>query len=160
MYNNPYDHFRQQNMNNLNQNQMDSMQDMGYQQPYYNQMPTMPMEPIQPKVPMGTVTGATDNIPVYGTTSGSMPTNIGSIPISSMQLAEPPIMDTEYTQGYLKTQIGKKIKADFLIGTNIIQDREGTLLDVGISYIIIREVETDDKLLCDIYSIKFVRFYG
>ena len=37
-------------------------------------------------------------------------------------------------------------------------DREGTLIDVGISYIILREPETDD-LLADIYSIKFVRIY-
>lgn len=158
MYNNPYDHFRQQNMNALNQ--MDSMQDMGYQQPFYNQMPTMPMQPIQPMMPMGTVTGATAGIPVPGTTSGTMPTNIGSIPISSMQLGEPPIMDTEYTQGYLRTKIGSRVKIEFLIGTNMWIDREGTLTDVGISYIIINEIETDDLLLCDIYSIKFVRFYG
>jgi len=38
-------------------------------------------------------------------------------------------------------------------------DREGTLVDVGTSYIIIREVDTDDLLLADLYSIKFVRFY-
>lgn len=158
MYNNPYDYFRQQNMNDLNQ--MDSMQDMGYQQPFYNQMPTMPIQPIMPMMPMGTVTGATDNIPMPGTTSGTMPTNIGSIPLDSMQLVEPPIMDTEYTQGFLRTKIGSKVKIEFLIGTNMWIDREGTLTDVGISYIIIQEIETDDLLLCDIYSIKFVRFYG
>ena len=159
MYNNPYDYFRQQDMNDLNQNQMDSMQDMGYQQPFYNQMPTMPMQPIQPIVPMGTVTGVTDGIPIPGTTSGSMPTNIGSIPIDSMQIPETPIMDTQYTQGWLTTQIGKRVKVEFLIGTNMFIDREGTLVDVGISYIIISEVETDDLILCDIYSIKFVRIY-
>ena len=38
-------------------------------------------------------------------------------------------------------------------------DREGTLIDVGISYIILREPETDDLVLADIYSIKFVRIY-
>jgi hypothetical protein len=68
-------------------------------------------------------------------------------------------MDTEYTQGYLRTKIGSRVKIEFLIGTNMLVDREGTLTDVGISYIIINEVETDDLLLCDIYSIKFVRFY-
>lgn len=67
--------------------------------------------------------------------------------------------DTAYTQGWLRTQIGKKVKIDFLIGTNMFIDREGTLLDVGISYVLIRETETDDVLMCDIYSIKFVRVY-
>ena len=83
------------------------------------------------------------------------------VPMQEMlQSAIPPVvMDTQYTQGYLKTQIGSKVKVEFLIGTNMLVDREGTLVDVGISYIIIIETETDDLLLCDIYSIKFVRFY-
>ena len=83
----------------------------------------------------------------------------GSAPVDFETLTQTPIFDTEYTQGYLRTQIGARVKVEFLIGTNMLIDREGTLVDVGISYIIIREVETDDLLLCDIYSIKFVRFY-
>jgi len=62
-------------------------------------------------------------------------------------------------QGYLKQHIGARVKVEFLIGTNMLVDREGTLVDVGTSYIIIREVDTDDLLLADLYSIKFVRFY-
>lgn len=65
----------------------------------------------------------------------------------------------EYLQGYLKTQIGKKVRVEFLIGTDTLQDRLGTLMDVAISYIIIREEETDDLLMCDMYSIKFVTIY-
>jgi len=180
MYNYPYEYFRPQHMNQMNMNQMDPMQDTGYQMPYgmqgqqplYNQMPTMPMQPIQPMVPMGTplgtaagapmgtTMGATmEGIPVPGTTSGMMPTNIGSIPLAMDNQGQDPVMDTEYTQGWLRTQIGKRVKIEFLIGTNMLVDREGTLLDVGISYVIINEVETDDLLLCDIYSIKFVRVY-
>lgn len=83
----------------------------------------------------------------------------GAAPVDFDMLPTTPVLDIEYTQGYLKTQIGKRIKVEFLIGTNMLVDREGTLTDVGISYIIINEVETDDLLLCDIYSIKFVRFY-
>lgn len=148
MYNNPYEYFRQQNMNTMNLNQMDNMQNMGYQ------MPTMPMQPMQPMQPMGTIPDGS-----MGTTSGVMPTNIGSVPLAMDQFGETPVMDTDYTQGWLETQIGKRIKVEFLIGTNLLIDREGTLLEVGISYIIINEVETDDLLLCDIYSIKFVRVY-
>ncbi|MDK2918743.1 MAG: hypothetical protein PWQ37_1476 [Candidatus Petromonas sp.] len=67
--------------------------------------------------------------------------------------------DISYTQGYLKTKIGKYIKVEFLIGTNMLIDREGVLLEVGISYIVIREAGTNDELMCDIYSIKFVRIF-
>jgi len=83
----------------------------------------------------------------------------GAAPVDFDMLPTTPVLDVQYTQGYLKSQIGKRVKVEFLIGTNMLIDREGTLIDVGISYIIIRESETDDLLLCDIYSIKFVRFY-
>ena len=35
-------------------------------------------------------------------------------------------------------------------------DRTGTLLAVGASYILLRLIESDDIMMCDIYSIKFV----
>jgi hypothetical protein len=106
---------------------------MGTQQ----QMPQMPQMPSQAQQ--------------------TLPT--GTAPVDFDLLPSTPVMDIEFTQGYLKTQIGKRVKIEFLIGTNMLIDREGTLTDVGISYIIIQEVDTDDLLLCDIYSIKFVRFY-
>jgi hypothetical protein len=70
----------------------------------------------------------------------------------------PTVLDNQYTQGYLKSQIGKRVRITFLIGTNTIQDRAGTLTDVGISYIIINEADSNNPLLCDIYAIKFVLF--
>jgi hypothetical protein len=66
---------------------------------------------------------------------------------------------TDFTQGFLQTQIGRHVKVEFLLGTNMFVDREGVLIKVGTDYIIIQETETDDYLLCDIYSIKFIRFY-
>ena len=71
----------------------------------------------------------------------------------------PTTLGVEYTQGYLKTQIGKRVRVTFLIGTNTIQDRVGILEDVGISYIILREIDTNVATLGDIYSIKFVDIY-
>ncbi len=38
-------------------------------------------------------------------------------------------------------------------------DREGTLVGVGISYILIDEVDTNDLIMADMYSIKFVRIF-
>jgi hypothetical protein len=71
----------------------------------------------------------------------------------------PTELGTGYTQSYLKTQIGKTMRITFLLGTNLIQDRQGILLEVGISYIIIKDIDTTTSTLCDIYSIKFVTIY-
>ncbi len=63
-----------------------------------------------------------------------------------------------FTPGFLRTQIGRKVRVEFLLGTNSFTDRTGTLIAVGASYILIRLVDSDDVMLCDIYSIKFVTF--
>lgn len=79
--------------------------------------------------------------------------------MGTMAQFEPVITEPGYTQYYLKQQIGKRVKIEFLIGTNMLVDREGTLLDVGISYLVIREVDTNNLVMCDMYSIKFVTIY-
>jgi hypothetical protein len=65
----------------------------------------------------------------------------------------------QYMNGFMRTQIGRRVTIEFLIGTNTLTDRTGTLLAVGANYVLINEVETDDILLADFYSIKFIRFY-
>lgn len=82
-----------------------------------------------------------------------------SIMASGRGVRDSVLSDINFTQGFLKTQIGRHVKVEFLIGMNMFVDREGTLVMVGTDYIIIQETETDDYLLCDIYSIKFIRFY-
>ena len=61
-----------------------------------------------------------------------------------------------YTPGFLRQQIGKLMRVEFLIGTNNLVDRIGILQDVGASYILIRSFESDSLIYCDIYSIKFI----
>lgn len=125
---------------------------------YYN--------PAKTGTPVGGA-GTQENLPpIPGTTSGP-PSTYASPPPPTMQ---PPPVDFEqepgppvttdigYTQAYLKTQIGKRVRVEFLIGTGMMTDRTGILTDVGISYIIIKPVGTDDRMLCDIYSIKFITF--
>jgi len=69
------------------------------------------------------------------------------------------LQSTQYFNGFLRTQIGKKVTVDFLIGTNTLVDKTGTLLGVGANFILINEIETDDLLICDFYTIKFVKVY-
>ncbi|MCI8443645.1 MAG: hypothetical protein HFJ37_00425 [Clostridia bacterium] len=61
-----------------------------------------------------------------------------------------------YTPGFLRQQIGKLMRVEFLIGTNNLVDRIGILQDVGASYILLRSFENDSLVYCDIYSIKFI----
>ena len=70
-----------------------------------------------------------------------------------------------YTPAFLRQQIGRLMRVEFLIGTNNITDRIGILEDVGASYILLRSFENDSLVYCDIYSIKFITisttgFYG
>lgn len=61
-----------------------------------------------------------------------------------------------YTPAFLRENIGKLVRVEFLIGTNNLVDRIGILVDVGASYILLRSLESDTTTYCDIYSIKFV----
>lgn len=61
-----------------------------------------------------------------------------------------------YTPAFLREQIGKLMRVEFLIGTNNLTDRVGILEDVGVSYILLRSIESDNLVYCDIYSIKFI----
>ena len=61
-----------------------------------------------------------------------------------------------YTPAFLREQIGKLMRVEFLIGTNNLTDRIGILEDVGASYILLRSIESNNVVFCDIYAIKFV----
>ena len=60
-----------------------------------------------------------------------------------------------YTPAFLRNYIGKLLKVEFLIGTTNLQDRIGILLEVGASYIVLRSVQDNNLLYCDIFSIKW-----
>lgn len=61
-----------------------------------------------------------------------------------------------YTPAFLREQIGKLVRVEFLIGTNNLTDRIGILEDVGASYILLKSIESGVLTYADIYSIKFV----
>jgi len=61
-----------------------------------------------------------------------------------------------YTPAFLREQIGKLMRVEFLIGTTNLTDRIGILEDVGASYILLRSVESNNLIYCDIYAIKFI----
>ena len=65
----------------------------------------------------------------------------------------------QYLNGFLRTQIGRRVRIEFLIGTNMYIDKEGILLGVGVNYVLINETDTDDITVCDFYNIRFVKIY-
>lgn len=78
-------------------------------------------------------------------------------PTMSMQSNQMPetLTNPAFTAGYLRTQIGKLMRVEFLIG-NSITDRVGRLAEVGASFIILQALETNTRYMCDLFSIKFV----
>lgn len=146
--------------------------------------PMMPGMARAASIPAGTpeLVRATQRLGPTGVVGGAIPQPSGSmIPPGSYatcEMAQTPggvmsqgmamdqlqarcgrVTDLGYIQGFLRTQIGRHVKIEFVVGTNMFIDREGFLVDVGIDYLIINELNTDDYLLCDMYSIKFVKIY-
>ena len=110
----------------------------------FNQM----VQGQMPLLPTGVPTGPSAVPPI--TTTIPTPTTVYGqpAPVTTDSIA--------YTAGFLKTQIGRKVRVEFLIGNGPLVDRTGTLRYVGTSYIILQPIDSDDLLMCDLYSIKFV----
>jgi hypothetical protein len=79
---------------------------------------------------------------------------------SPMVQGAPTVMSPGYVPGYLKSLIGKYILAEFLIGTNTFVDRYGQLLEVGTNYFVLRDVNFNTTVMCDLYSVRFVTVLG
>ncbi len=65
----------------------------------------------------------------------------------------------QYLNGFIRTQIGRRVTIDFLVGSNNIVEKSGYLLGVAANYILLNELDTNDITTCDFYNIKFIRFY-
>lgn len=65
----------------------------------------------------------------------------------------------QYLNGFIRTQIGRRVTIDFLVGSNSLVSKSGYLLGVAQNYILINELDTNDLTTCDFYNIKFIRFY-
>ncbi len=68
----------------------------------------------------------------------------------------PSVMDPGYIPGYLRSQIGKLVLAEFVLGSNFYTDKAGKLMDVGYNYFVLEDSITGAMVMCDLYSVKFV----
>lgn len=61
--------------------------------------------------------------------------------------------------GFLRTQIGRYMRVEQLIGSNTIQDRFGFLVGVGSNFILLQEITTGNIMVLDIFSIRLTYIY-
>lgn len=66
----------------------------------------------------------------------------------------------QYMTGFLRTQIGKYVRIEQLIGSDTIESRYGYLVGVGINYVLLKELSTGNIMMLDFYNIKFVYIYN
>ena len=64
----------------------------------------------------------------------------------------------QYLNGFLRTQIGRRVEVEFLIGNNL-EVKSGYLIGVGANYILLNDIDSDNLTSCDFYNIKFIRFF-
>jgi hypothetical protein len=114
---------------------------------YQTQPPVYPVQTGQTPT-----TGMESGTGTQGTLTRT--TAYGASPISIQ--GPPTVLDPGYTPAYLRTQIGKRVRAEFNIGTNLYMDRTGVLREVGISYFVIEDNVTHVRVMCDLYSLKFL----
>lgn len=132
-------------------------------------LPTgIPAGPVEGQLPMPGVHQGTQASVIPGIQPGTslvqLPLPSSQIPstgstLGGAQIAPQILQNPLYTPGFLRSQIGSKVRVEFLIGTGTMTDRIGTLVGVGASYVLILLQESDDILMGDLYSIKFVTFY-
>ena len=70
----------------------------------------------------------------------------------------PPVMGIEYIPGFLAKNIGRFVRAEFIVGTTQFIDRQGILLEVGVNYFVLQDIITKSTTMCDLYSVRFVTF--
>ena len=110
------------------------------------QNPVVPAIPMQESTPIVPIQQSTPMTPI-------MP----GAPIAPMtQQGPPPSSERGYIPYYLASNIGKNVRAEFIIGTTQYVDKVGMLTEVGINYFVLRDVNSRTDIMCDLYSVKFV----
>ena|GEM_PF-712262 len=88
---------------------------------------------------------------------GMMMPDMGGMAVN---LNEPETLSNPiYTPGYLREHIGRWMQVEFLIGDSLTR-RDGRLIKVGASYIVLQSAESGNIVIGDIYTIKFVTIFN
>ena len=89
---------------------------------------------------------------------------------TSISLPQSPMTGPDFTQtidvtdvqaftGFLSTQIGRYMRVEQLIGSNIVEDRFGFLVGIGTNFIILQEITTGNIMVLDLFTILMTYIY-
>lgn len=68
----------------------------------------------------------------------------------------PPTLQSDYIPGFLASIIGRNVKAEFIVGTSQYVEKTGKLVDVGVNYFVLQDINSRTNIMCDLYSVRFV----
>ena len=72
----------------------------------------------------------------------------------------PPTQSQQYSfHEAVSRGIGHYAICEFLIGSKVINTREGILKEVGQNYFTLYNEETDTSISCDLHSLRFITFF-
>lgn len=60
----------------------------------------------------------------------------------------------------LQTAIGYYVSCEFLIGTQMVETRDGILAKVGTNFLTLYQPNLDRYIVCDLYALKFITIYN
>ena len=97
--------------------------------------------------------------------SSPLSPTIPSYPVAPMypliREGAPAVTDADYIPGFLASMIGRSVRAEFLLGTSQYVDKTGILVEVGVNFFVLQDVNSRTNTMCDLYSVKFVTIlYG
>lgn len=98
-----------------------------------------------------TIDGSSDGGPSYGIPTHPMvpPGYEQSVDYDSVQ----------YMNGFLRTQIGRALMVQQLIGSGNTADRYGFLVGVGNNYLLLQDISNGNIMMVDFYTVKYVYIY-
>ncbi len=78
--------------------------------------------------------------------------------VGFIQTVEGPPLVTErgYIPHFLAENIGQLVRAEFFIGNGQYLDKVGRIFEVGINYFVLDDINFNQLVMCDLYSVKFV----
>lgn len=89
-----------------------------------------------------------------------MPSPTDSMPSEGVDLTTvqgpPPAAEEGFIPYYLASNIGRAVRAEFIVGTSQYVDKAGVIKEVGINYFVLYDTNARADIMCDLYSVKFV----
>ncbi|MPM01385.1 hypothetical protein SDC9_47625 [bioreactor metagenome] len=119
--------------------------------------PGMTSASVQPAPPRTSATptpGVT--LPSAAGTTASGSPGVSATPSVPFQQGFPPATERGYIPYYLANNMGKNVRAEFIIGSNQYSDKTGRLIEVGINYFVLEDINSRTHIMCDMYSLKFL----